>query len=69
VADVGEVPPASSAAFNIVGPVGGAWTPYNFAKMQPSATGAIYVAIGWRGYPPALPAAAGVDCVRVNILP
>lgn len=66
---VGEVPPASSAAFTIVGPVGGVWTPYNYAKMQPSATGAIYVAIGWRGYPSALPAAAGVDCVRINILP
>jgi hypothetical protein len=66
---VGATPPASSAAFSIVGPVGGAWNTHNYSKVQPSSTGAIYVALGWRGYPPALPAAAGIDCVRISITP
>jgi hypothetical protein len=66
---VGATAPASSAAFNIVGPVGAAWTLHNYSKMQPTASGTIFVALGWRGYPSALPAAAGIDCVRINITP
>jgi hypothetical protein len=67
---VGTTIPGSSAAFTSLPPVSStAWTPYMYGATLSPTTGAVVVAIGWKGTPSSLPAAVGIDCVEVTTTP
>jgi hypothetical protein len=67
---VGTSIPSSSAPFTTLSPMlGTSWTGYSYTTSLSGVSGAVVVAVGWKGAPSSLPAAVGIDCLLVDITP